>query len=282
MPVPTLISELSQTPGSNFPLGSESPSVVDDYFRTYAAFIAQHRDGKGYTAEASLASGATTDIGAQNSFFVQITGTTTITSFGTNYNGPRYVRFAGALTLTHNATTLILPGGANITTAAGDRAILTPIGAPGSGWQVLAYERASFATAFADIKQAATDTATGVAELATNAEAQTGTDTARAVTPANLGATVLGMGQTYQDVKASRSVAVTYTNTTGRTILVAASIVSTTNSALGMEIDGVQQASTLITAGNSNLISLPIPPGATYRVTNSAGTPTVNIWQELR
>ena len=40
------------------------------------------------------------------------------------------------------------------------------------------------ATAFTALKQAATDTATGVVELATDAEVQTGTDTTRAVTPA--------------------------------------------------------------------------------------------------
>lgn len=40
-------------------------------------------------------------------------------------------------------------------------------------------------TAFSNIKQAATDSATGVVELATDAEAVTGTDTARAITPAN-------------------------------------------------------------------------------------------------
>lgn len=90
-------------------------------------------------AEQDIASAATVDIGSLNTTIARITGTTTITSFGTNYNGPRYIRFAGALTLTHNASTLILPGNANITTAAGDRAILTPIGNPGSGWQVVAY-----------------------------------------------------------------------------------------------------------------------------------------------
>lgn len=95
--------------------------------------------------EQDIASAATTDIGGLNTTIARITGTTTITSFGTNYNGPRYVRFAGALLLTHNATTLILPGGANITTAAGDRAILTPVGNPASGWQVLAYEVAALA-----------------------------------------------------------------------------------------------------------------------------------------
>jgi hypothetical protein len=91
----------------------------------------------------NLVSAATTDIGAQNSVFLNITGTTTITSFGTNYNGPRYIRFDGALTLTHNATTLILPGAANITTAAGDSAIVVPSGSPANGWRVAGYQKAN-------------------------------------------------------------------------------------------------------------------------------------------
>lgn len=91
--------------------------------------------------EADVASAATCDIGAVKSTFIRITGTSTISSFGTNYNGPRYIRFAGALQLTHNGTTLILPGGANITTAAGDCAIVRPIGSPSSGWAIVAYQR---------------------------------------------------------------------------------------------------------------------------------------------
>ena len=96
----------------------------------------------------NLASAATTDIGAQNSVFLNITGTTTITSFGTNYNGPRYIRFDGALTLTHNATTLILPGAANITTAAGDSAIVVPSGSPANGWRVAGYQKADGSNLF--------------------------------------------------------------------------------------------------------------------------------------
>jgi hypothetical protein len=46
------------------------------------------------------------------------------------------------------------------------------------------------AAAFAALKQAATTTATGVVELATSAEAVTGTDTTRAVTPAGLQASI--------------------------------------------------------------------------------------------
>ena len=86
-----------------------------------------------------IASAATTDIGAQLTNFLRVTGTTGITSFGTNYNGPKFLIFAGAITLTHSAT-LVLPGAANITTAANDALIVIPIS---GGWQVVEYLRAS-------------------------------------------------------------------------------------------------------------------------------------------
>jgi hypothetical protein len=88
----------------------------------------------------NVASAATCDIGATPSHRISVTGTTTITSFGTVPNELRNVTFAGALTLTHNATTLILPGAANITTAAGDYALAS---SDSSGnWRVLAYNKA--------------------------------------------------------------------------------------------------------------------------------------------
>lgn len=70
-----------------------------------------------------VASAATVSLGEGGYF--NITGTTTITDidFATDKAGRKaWVKFAGALTLTHNASTLILPGGANIATAAGDTA----------------------------------------------------------------------------------------------------------------------------------------------------------------
>jgi len=45
MPIPASINDLSTTAGSNSPAGSESPSLIDDYLRTYASYIAQVRDG---------------------------------------------------------------------------------------------------------------------------------------------------------------------------------------------------------------------------------------------
>lgn len=141
MPVETSIANLSQTAASNSPPGTESPTTIDDYHRQALAFVAQHRDGKGFSAEADIASAATCDIGAANTFFLRVTGTTTITSFGTpSLPGPRFLRFAAALTLTHNASSLILPGAANITTAAGDACVVVPLAA---GWQVVAYQPAA-------------------------------------------------------------------------------------------------------------------------------------------
>jgi len=71
-----------------------------------------------------IASGSTCDIGALTTSLVNVTGTTTITSFGTVANWLRIVKFAGVLQITRNATTLETPSQANITTAAGDVAIV--------------------------------------------------------------------------------------------------------------------------------------------------------------
>lgn len=93
-------------------------------------------------AWADVVSATTTDIGAQSSECLRITGTTTITGFGTVASGTvRNLRFAASLTLTHNATSLILPGGANITTAANDTCIARSLGS--GNWIVLAYQKAS-------------------------------------------------------------------------------------------------------------------------------------------
>lgn len=147
MPTPTAITDLSQTAGSNFPDGGQAPSVLDDVQRAHASFIAMLRDGIGFTDPATLASASTCSIGGVNSLAVEITGTTGISSFGTTYNGPRFLRFAGALTLTNSAS-LALPGAANITTVAGDTAIAVPNQAL-SGWTVVQYQRASALPALA-------------------------------------------------------------------------------------------------------------------------------------
>lgn len=93
------------------------------------------------TRGTGVASATTTDIGAASGMFVHITGTTTIEGFGTKTAGvKRILVFDDALTLTYNATSLILPGAANITTAAGDCAHMV---SEGSGnWRCTAYAKA--------------------------------------------------------------------------------------------------------------------------------------------
>jgi hypothetical protein len=128
-------------------------------------------------APASLPSAATVDIGGQNSVAVEISGTTGITSFGTNYNGPRYIRFSGVLILTNSAT-LALPGAANITTAAGDTCIAYP-NLAGNGWNVVQYQRAANLHAAAGANSDITSLGNNTSTIYTTG----GTSTAYTITP---------------------------------------------------------------------------------------------------
>jgi hypothetical protein len=91
---------------------------------------------------ADIASATTTDIGAATGNYVVVTGTTTITGLGTVQAGTRrVVEFSGILTLTHNATSLILPNATSIVTEAGDVATFL---SEGSGnWRMTGLLRAA-------------------------------------------------------------------------------------------------------------------------------------------
>lgn len=89
-----------------------------------------------------IAASATTNIAGATGNFVRVTGSGgPITALGTAQAGTRReVHFSGTPTLTHNATSLILPTGANIVVAAGDCAEFI---SEGSGnWRCTAYTRA--------------------------------------------------------------------------------------------------------------------------------------------
>src|SRR6202000_45253 len=105
-----------------------------------------------FGAEIPLASAATTDLGTTPNHNLAITGTTTITSFGSNaqLSAPIYiVRFTASLTLTNSAT-LQLPGNANIVTQPQDSLLAEY---QGSGtWRVLAYFASSSSSNNAKIK----------------------------------------------------------------------------------------------------------------------------------
>lgn len=105
--------------------------------QTMAMSSAAINEAKG----SDVASATTTDIGAATGNYIDVTGTTTITGLGTVQAGTRRtVKFTGALILTHNATSLILPTAANITTVANDRATFVSLGS--GNWICTHYQRA--------------------------------------------------------------------------------------------------------------------------------------------
>lgn len=88
---------------------------------------------------ADVASANALTLGIDGNYF-DITGTTAITSIGTLGIGTVIkLHFDGILTLTNHATDLILPGGANITTAAGDEAEVVEYAS--GDWRCVSYQR---------------------------------------------------------------------------------------------------------------------------------------------
>jgi len=87
---------------------------------------------------ADVASAAVLTLGDDGNYF-DVTGTTAITSIATVGVGTVIkLHFDGALTLTHHSTDLVLPGGANITTAAGDEAEFVEYAA--GDWRCVNYQ----------------------------------------------------------------------------------------------------------------------------------------------
>lgn len=139
MSVPTTAVDLDTTASNNSPAGSEAIGTsLDDYLRALSAIIKQLA-----SQGSSIASAGTITPAANGSYF-SVTGTTTITTIASanSWNGREIALvFSGALTLTHNASTLILPGGASITTASGDVAYMVQESA--GAWRCSSYQKAN-------------------------------------------------------------------------------------------------------------------------------------------
>lgn len=97
---------------------------------------------KPYRQGADVASASTVNLRTATGDYISISGTTAITAITLDKGDERTVEFQGALTLTNGAS-LILPGGANITTAAGDTAIFR--GEAAGVVRCIAYTRAAYA-----------------------------------------------------------------------------------------------------------------------------------------
>jgi hypothetical protein len=88
------------------------------------------------TGPTDIACAATINLASSDDFYMRVTGSTgPVTSFGTVASGIwRLIRWASTPTITHNATSMILPTGADITVVAGD---LWLVFSEGSGnWRI--------------------------------------------------------------------------------------------------------------------------------------------------
>jgi hypothetical protein len=125
-----------------------------------------------YNVAASIVSAATVNLSTASSNVVEITGTTTITGITLADGQMRMVRFAAALTLTNSAN-LVIPTGANVTTAPGDWAVM--VGRAGGVVHVSNYMRASgtplFGNARDKVRNITANTATTTIDLNTGDEA---------------------------------------------------------------------------------------------------------------
>ena len=93
------------------------------------------------TKGSDISSATSLTLGKDGNFF-DVTGTTTITSIGTQGVGSHItLHFDGALTFTHDSADLILPGAANITTAAGDIAVMYEYAS--GDWRCVSYTKAT-------------------------------------------------------------------------------------------------------------------------------------------
>jgi hypothetical protein len=96
----------------------------------------------------------------------------------------------------------------------------------------------------------------------------------------------IGEGQTWQDVTSSRTSGTTYTNNTGKPIMVNAGSIATgiATSGISATVGGIKVVE-FLTRGDSNwpirhTTSFIVPNGASYVVTVSSGS--LNFWTELR
>lgn len=110
----------SATEASNSPSGDATIGAgLDDNLRAIQAGVAKENlQGSDLTASSTVNAGAS---GTYGFYEVTATGTPTISSLGTANAGlKRVLRFKEPVTLTYNATSMILPGSANYSVITGD------------------------------------------------------------------------------------------------------------------------------------------------------------------
>lgn len=181
MPVPSSITDLSTTAASNSPAGTDAISnTLDDYLRAIQAIIRSESLNKSWEAPGHTPT------------YLSATQFTVPTDLTSTYTVGRRIKatLAGPTYAYSTITASAFAADVTTVTVANDStALSSPISAIEVGPNIIAMmEAGGSRIASRAWVQAltASDSQAGIIEIATNAEAQAGTDTARAVTPAGV------------------------------------------------------------------------------------------------
>ncbi len=101
---------------------------------------------------------------------------------------------------------------------------------------------------------------------------------------------VLGIGQTWQNVTASRALGTTYTNSTGKPLMVcavcssgaSASAVTVTNGGITSAAISTSESGYTQYNNNPRMISIIVKSGDSYSIQSGGGSPNIQSWHELR
>ncbi|EFU7928323.1 hypothetical protein HSX69_002161 [Salmonella enterica] len=157
-----------------------------------------------------------------------------------------------------------------------------------SGAVKIAYDAAQSACRLALSKYTADGATTGKAGLVQLVNLMGGSGSLvmpqAAVTTAIQTYPSLGKGQTLQDLRGSRSIDATYTNSTGFPIAVYVRISGGYSANLYAHVNGIEFGGGGSTASNTSIATafFIVPNGATYRVTATGASPALQMWSELR
>ncbi|MGG5961843.1 phage tail protein [Salmonella enterica] len=157
-----------------------------------------------------------------------------------------------------------------------------------SGAVKIAYDAAQSAYRLALSKYTADGATTGKAGLVQLVNLMGGSNSLvmpqAAVTTAIQNYPSLGKGQTLQDLRGSRSIDATYTNSTGFPIAVYVRISGGYSANLYAHVNGIEFGGGGSTASNTSIATafFIVPNGATYRVMASGASPALQMWSELR
>ena len=178
-----------------------------------------------------------------------------------------------SITTTVDSTVSIAKGGTGATTASQARINLD------------VYSKSEVTTAIASATSQATETALGVAKIATTAIARAGINDTDFITPSKLrdylNNKVLGINQTWQDVTASRYNATTYTNSSTAPIMLSiavrnsGTVILYVNGAIAIRLEDLSGGS----SGYIQIVAI-VPAGGAYKL--DASNNPITFWGELK